>query len=169
MNPKLVQLSKIIADEGYPTQLLPASEQAPADQLIVQMEMEKTGWTINLELAFLNDLGKLPAGSEEVDFIQFFAPLPLDCPQDRVLDLVRFITLANNALPLVGFGCMETQGVVFFRYLMVVLNDQVRSDEIVETIMTIEYLIETFGQTLKDLADGNKTFEQIVAEDIQWA
>jgi hypothetical protein len=169
MNPKLIQLSKDITEDGSPTQLIPASPQAPADQLLVQLEIEKTGWELNLELAFINDLAQPQSKIENVDFLQFYVQLPFICQPDRIIDVVRFVTLSNNTLPLIGFGCLESQGMVFFRHLRLILDDQVRSDEVIETIFSIKYLIETFGQALKDLADGKKTFEQIVAEDIQWA
>jgi hypothetical protein len=169
MNELFPELVERLNDEGYSSRIIKADKDTPADQLIVALSLEHLDWDLHLEMACVGDLSQPKPDPDEIDFLQFFVPLPLQIQAEQLLDLIRFITLSNNALPMVGFGCTEAQGLVFFRHLMVIVNGKVDSEAVVETIRTIEYIIETFGKALDDLALGKRSYNQILTDDIRWA
>jgi hypothetical protein len=170
----LSDLAVYLNNEGYTTQEVPASEQAPADQLFVQLNPDPLDWDLHAELAFIGDLDPEKnldgnkEGENQIDYLQYFVLLPIVCPLEKAGDMSRLVTLANNALPLVGFSISENQGWVFFRHLMLCIDGKIDHRIVSETLMTMEYLIGTFGNALEDLASGTKTFDQILADDIQW-
>jgi hypothetical protein len=142
--------------------------------LIVQLSPDQLEWDLHAELAFVSDLDPENNSTEnkeeenQIDYLQFFVLLPINCPLERAGDMSRLVALANNAMPLVGFSISENQGWVFFRHLMICLDGKVDHKAVSETLLTMEYLIGTFGTTLEGLSSGTKTYDQILHDDIQW-
>ena len=177
MNKQITDLAQYLTAEEFTAQAMPASAQAPADQLIVQLEPERLNWKLHAELAFTSDLerakntgGAQPEEEDDNrDYLQFFVLLPLRFSPERAGDMSRLVAMINNTLPLIGFSISENQGWVFFRHMMLILDSKVDPAAVCENLTMIEYLIETFGRALDELSSGNKTLIQIVKDDIQWA
>lgn len=168
----LSDLAVTLNTEGFFTEEIPATAEVPVDQLLVQLDPHQLNWDLHLELAFIGDLDKRTPkekSSEKTDYLQFFVPLPVQCPAEKAGEMARLVALTNNALPMVGFGYAENQGWIFFRHLMVSVDSEVNHQAVLETIIMMEYLLETFGKCFSDLATGEKTLAQIVSDDVQWA
>lgn len=156
-------LEEELAGQGMDVSLIPASAEIPYDVLMVGIEAaedEAGAW--GLELSFLPNL------AEELDdtaLLQCFAALRIEVAGGAELPLVRLITLINAKLPLVGFGFLEPQGLVFFRHVLIVsTTNQGVSDQLVtESVFMIGYLLNTFANTITSVASGRESVEAAVA------
>ena len=157
-------LEEELSEQGFDASLLAASAEIPYDVVLVPIESveeEAGGW--NLELSFL------PSLEEELGdtaLLQCFAGLPVEVADGAELPLVRLIALINAKLPLVGFGYLEAQKLLFFRQVMMLsrLVQEVSDQLVVESIYMIGYLLNSFAQTFTGVASGKESVEEAVAK-----
>jgi len=150
-----------------------ADAETPFPKLSQAISLPDLNWELKIELMMVADLSlgqaeEQPDEANDLEFLQFFAPLPFTVAEVQAAEMARLVGLVNNFAPLMGFAYNESGGLVYFRHLMIVLDGQIDPETVEVSLDTIQYLIDTFGAALQDLASGARDLEKIVADDILW-
>ena len=156
-------LEEELNEQGFDVTLVPASTEIPYDVLLTPIEAldeQAQGWS--LELSFL------PTLEEELGdtaLLQYFAALPVALAEGAEPPLVRLIALINSKLPLVGFGYLEPQKLVFFRHVLMLSrpSPDVSNQLAIETIYMVGYLLNSFAATVTAVATGEESVEVALA------
>ncbi len=146
---KLTEISELFEKKGYAVSVEPATEISP-EQLLLMIDQDHP-----LRLSLLEDEGNL-------QFLQFFILFPFQV-RDKCFDpMARLIMSINATFDLGGFGIIERDHLVYYRYMYVW---ETFSQEVLETFFdSIVFLVETFAPGLKAVALGQKTVEQLQYE-----
>ncbi|MUG93197.1 hypothetical protein F7734_12450 [Scytonema sp. UIC 10036] len=152
-NPEISQLLPILQQNGFVTQLLPANNEFPNEQLFVALGTEHKYQTWKLEMLLL-------PGVDAPPLLQLFLLLPLEVKETVISDLVSVIVYLNDRLPLPGFGFNWQDGIIYYRLIVPCSNRELDGEAILGTIRMICYLVDEFVEILEDVAQGNKNQEQ---------
>jgi len=140
--------------QGFMTRVIPASDEVPADQLLVVLDEEAEPASWRVEMVFLPEL-------TEPYILQFFALLPIEVKEATLPNLARFILALNANLPLTGFELDEGSGWIYYRHLMPCPDNRALDVELtVDTMWLIHYVIDSFAPLLQDVVEGHKTLAQ---------
>ncbi len=169
----LENLQKQLEQRGLITVFSEADAATPFPKLSQAISLPDLNWDLKIELMMVADLAlgqaeEQPDEANDLEFLQFFAPLPFTVAEVQAAEMARLVGLVNNFAPLMGFAYNESSGLVYFRHLMIVLDSQIDPETVEVSLDTIQYLIDTFGAALQDLASGARDLEKIVADDIKW-
>jgi hypothetical protein len=138
---------------SFETHLIVASETAPMDQLVVLLAPDEKGRERSL---WLTPLPHLDQDLEEgLSLLQFFTTLPAQYVAETEIALEKLILQLNNTLPLGGFGLGQTEGVIYYRYVLMLGPDEATGGKIVgEVVMLINYLLDQFSNPIEDATRG---------------
>ena len=173
MNHLLENLQKQLDLRGLSTVFSEADASTPFPMLTQSISLADLDWELKIELMMVADLSlgptdEQPEEGNDLEFLQFFVPLPFMVAEVQAADMARLVGLINNFAPLMGFAYNESGGLVYFRHLMIVLDGQIDPETVEVSLDTIQYLIDTFGTALQDLASGARSLEKIIADDVTW-
>lgn len=144
---------------GVSTYLAKPTEAIPVQQLRVLMESKIGEQELACEIM---ELPELP----EPAVLQLFVPLPFFVEFEKVGDLARFLHMVNNALPLHGFGMMESSREVYFRQLLPYQENALDHQLVIESFFVFDASIGMFGDLIRRLATSENSFLQ-ATEDLQ--
>ena len=169
----LENLQKQLEQQGLSTVFSEADASSPFPKLTQAISLADLHWDLKIELMMVADLSlgqtdEQPEEENDLEFLQFFVPLPFSVAEAQAAEMARLVGLINNFAPLMGFAYNESGGLVYFRHLMIVLDTQIDPEIVEVSLDTIQYLIDTFGAALQDLASGARNLEKIIADDILW-
>jgi hypothetical protein len=151
--PQLAQIESALADE-FPVQALPPSDDAPLGQLAVALDPDEQGRDRAVYLLLVP-----PINDEDLYGLQYFAPLPFSVSDQDLGDLARLILLINTAVPLVGFGLSEENGMAFFRCILPAAQGRALDpSEALHTLWMIFSLLDRFSETIEAVAMGQKDY-----------
>lgn len=169
----LESLQKQLEQQGLSAVFSGADASSPFPKLTQAISLPDLDWDLKIELMMVADLSlrqtdEQPDEANDLEFLQFFVPLPFKVAEVQTAEMARLVGLINNFAPLMGFTYNESGGLVYFRHLMIVLAGQIDPETVEVSLDTIQYLIDTFGAALQDLASGARNLEKIIADDILW-
>jgi hypothetical protein len=169
----LENLQEQLELRGVITVFSKADASNPFPKLTQAIALPDLNWNLEIELMLVSDLSLAQAGEEadkenDLEFLQFFVPLPFSVAEAQAADIARLVGLINNFVPLMGFAYNESGGLVYFRHLLIALDGHIDPETVEVSLDTIQYLIDTFGAALQDLASGARSLEKIVADDVTW-
>lgn len=104
------------------------------------------------------------AWAKQLGFINFFIALPLTIQEDRVIDTGRVALMLNKVLPMPGFGVSEVDRAVFYQYTSLIKSHTLDTDLLLGILAMIVHLIDTHLPTFQEIAEGKKTFEELISE-----
>ena len=156
-------LEQDISARGFNVSFVPASTEIPYDVVLVVLETleeESFGWQLELSL--------LPIAEEDMEetaLLQCFVPLSVKVSPEAEQALMRIIVMLNSRLPVGGFGYLESDKMIFFRnVLMLMKHDLSASAALVnESIFMVGYLLNTFAETVASVASGQASVEEAVS------
>jgi len=136
----------------------------PIDRLVVEL-----GENLELEIFLGSDLlahldPEEDAGDDAVDYLQFHVTFPFVVKRSAVSELADLILLLNTGLPLVGLGLRASDRVAYYRHVQIVLDSRIDPRAVAETIGVIERIIGQYRPVLEQVASGEKSFREVLAD-----
>ena len=155
-------LHQDLLGKGMDPSFVESSEQIPYDTIVVPIEGrdETAGW--QLELSFLPVLDE---DSDDAALLQCFAGLPVEIAENSEWELIRLIAMLNSKLPLVGFGYLEQDKLLFFRHVLMLSKQDLGATEklVTEAIYMIGYLLNNFAPLVTALASGQQSLQEAIS------
>ncbi len=173
MSHLLENLQKQLEQQGLNAIFSEADASTPFPKLTQAISLPDLNWDLKIELMLVSDLSlgqtdEQPDEEDDLEFLQFFVPLPFTVAGAQAAEMARLVGLINNFAPLMGFAYNESGGLVYFRHLLIIVGGQIDPETVEVSLDTIQYLIDTFGAALQDLASGARNLEKIIDDDILW-
>ncbi|MEO1261794.1 MAG: hypothetical protein AAFZ15_23525 [Bacteroidota bacterium] len=156
-NNTLILLQQSLNVAGLATHLAEPTEAVPVYQLRVLLESKVAGEEVVCEIMLLPEL-------PEPAVLQLFVPFPFFVEFERIGELARFLHMVNNAMPLHGFGMMESSREVYFRQLLPFRQDALDHQLVIESFFVFDASIGLFVETIRQLAVSEITFDQATEE-----
>ena len=103
-------------------------------------------------------------GEGALQFIQFLIMIPLKIEQTQLADTQAFINLMNAVIELPGFGILDSERLPLFRYTMLCNRAEVDEELFVMTVGLILHTLDTYLETLEEIAQGHKRFAEFLSE-----
>ena len=96
------------------------------------------------------------------EMVQLLAFLPLQFKPNTVNDMARLLGFLNKELDVPGFGLDEDVGVVFFRAMIPVKEKLLEPTFLLGFLNAVQMACETFTPVIAAVAEGNRSFADIV-------
>ncbi|MEN3334205.1 MAG: hypothetical protein V7641_3570 [Blastocatellia bacterium] len=160
----LEHFSESLSRESYRTQLRPAGNGVPYDTLLVSIEsFEAENRVWRLEMSFLPGLED---DLEKVSILQCFVSLSDQMAEAHQAALNLLIVKLNAKLPIGGFGVLDHPRILFFKHNAMLPDDEpgVSYQIVHELVPMTTYLIALFSEPLIQVASGQKTAEEALAD-----
>lgn len=150
-----------VLEQDFDTELQPAGGDIPLERLLIGLENPQDD-----QQPFLLELAYVPGIEAELDdvgLLQYFVALD-DVAPASLEEARRLLPHINLNLPLVGFNLHEAGQYFYFRYVQVIPKEEGAQDGAVvqETVWLIHYLLHTYHDTLRAVANGQQTVEQVL-------
>lgn len=173
MSHLLENLQKQLEQQGLNAIFSEADASTPFPKLTQAISLPDLNWDLKIELMLVSDLSlgqtdEQPDEEDDLEFLQFFVPLPFTVAEISAAEMARLVGLINNFAPLMGFAYNESGRLVYFRHLLIVLDGHIDPEIVAVSLDTVQYLIDTFGAALQDLASGARNLQKIIDDDIMW-
>lgn len=144
----LKHLEKVLQKENFETRWVPSSHAAPMDQLVVALPSDKNNRVASLWLTPLPELEE--DFGEGISLLQFFAELPFQYRAETQSELGRLILELNNSLPVGSFGLRQPEGVIFYRYVLMLGPDRTAGGKLVtEVVLLINFLLGKYSERIE--------------------
>ena len=151
--PDLSSLLPAINEQGYTTEIMPPTDAAPVEQLLVFLNMDYRRRQRYVELVFVPEM-------EELTILQMFVLMPFEIEHSSISTLSRVLLQVNRLLPITGFGLSEHEGWAYFRYLMICPDGSLDPETTATAVWMIEHLLDRFTGLIEEVAKGGMTLEQ---------
>jgi len=163
----LTAIQKFFSDLGFETYLETATEETSFDQLFVSIGEDEEMRDLTLQVRLFDQI--LPEGVHRnalshPRFLDFFIVLPFEVEEKAIPAAARMVSLINKVTLLPGFMLSETDYLLYYRYIYPSLGEEILSSNIEMILRTIIYQMETFSTPLEDVAEGSKSYEEVVSE-----
>ncbi|MDP1836630.1 MAG: YbjN domain-containing protein [Chlamydiales bacterium] len=96
--------------------------------------------------------------------LQLLVFLPCNVPAERVSDMGRLLHMFNKELDVPGFGMDEMIGVVFFRCMVPVYEEEIPEAILESFLATFKTICQSFSPAVEALAAGAVTFDEMLAK-----
>jgi hypothetical protein len=150
MTKLLERLAKDLEVAGYQAQYQVSDKNQPLPHVLVKLASRQ------LALALASDAQKSQGEQvdSDVDYLQFFLPLSVAVKQQHVSETGALLAHLNATMPLVGFCLAQERTIVAFRHLMIIERDKVAGAIVAEAVDTIDFLVATYRDNIRDVASG---------------
>lgn len=168
----LAGLKTYFTSHGFDCDLLPKTEEREIEQLLVALGPDNKGRDLVLsvtsaELPLNQELfskNKVKDIKKTYHFLQLACCFPFKVEEKSLWEMARMILLLNKGLELPGFELSEVDGVVFYRYVLPIVNSHVEEPLLICLVGTIDFLVKGFMEQLEEIATGAKTAQQVIDE-----
>lgn len=165
-------LKTYFSSHGFDCDILPAKGEMEVEQLLVAMGPDHKGRDLILsvrsaELPLNQELFskyKVEGELKSYHFLQLASCFPFKVEETALWEMARMILLLNKGLELPGFELSEVDGIVFYRYVLPVVDKHVEEALLICLIGTIDFLMKGFLENLEQIAIGAKTAQQMIEE-----
>lgn len=121
----------------------------PSGQVITSFSIENTEYPMVVRI--------LPSG----ELVQLLTFIPVQVEEKAVVDLGRFLHLANKELDMPGFCVDEASLTVFYRIVIPAIGHELDPKVFKASVSTSELVCKTFGTIIMALAAGVMTWEEV--------
>ena len=154
IKPQINQLLKILNEE-FTAHLIEPAGDVGLEQIFIELPNDNKGRVRQLELVILPD-------EDGICFLQYFIAIPIAIQSEKINDLSRLVLKINSKLPLVGFGLLEDNPLLYFRCVVPCPNQPLSDDIYVHTAHTILYIIDNFGPIIESLVNGETDYNNCI-------
>lgn len=168
----LERFQKVLRDEEYDSSLIEATDVVPDERLLVflgidEREREKILEVTALQQEFFKELRMNELKEPDIFRIQFQVVFPFNVEPKATNQMASLICYLNRLIEIPGFEMNEIDLQLSYRYILMYGEKKFNQKLLLSIIGLIMLLIELFGSTLEEVAQGKKTFndllEQIIA------
>lgn len=167
----LTNIQSFFTHSGFESYLELASEEAPFDQLFVSIGRDEDMRDLTLQVRLYDQALPAKARPSKIShprFLDFFLVLPFEVEDATISATARMISLINKITFLPGFMLSETDCLLYYRYIYPNLGEEILSSNIDMIFRSILYQMETFTNPLEEVAQGIKTYEDVLLEANQY-
>lgn len=156
----------------FEVNLFELDEELPLQQLTVKFDADPVS---HMVIYFLSDLLKIEPNEDDkavidqlkegqTDLLQLFVRIPLDYSKQTVSDLARLMHMINWSTPLGYFGLNESQGTLYYRYVLECSNEAVDPALIADIVNGMEFYFSERFEILETIATGKQTLNEVLEE-----
>jgi hypothetical protein len=170
----LAGLKTYFSSHGFDCEILEKSAEFETEQLIVALGPDEKGRDLVLSVRssalpidqkqFSSSKEAVEGSTKSYNFLQFACCLPFKVQESALWEMARMILLLNKGLELPGFELSEVDGIVYYRYVLPVVDNHVEETLLICLFGTIDFLVKGFTDKLEQIATGAKTAQQLVEE-----
>lgn len=158
-------IQKALKSAEIDSELHRGPKELPLEEIVVPLGPDPRGEEMVMQIGLLNR----PVDGDQdetlkLQFIQFLIMVPLKIEDSRLADTQAFINLMNAVIELPGFGILDSERLPFFRYTMLCNHDEVDEELFVMTVGLILHILDTYLNSLEEIAQGKKHFADFLAE-----
>lgn len=167
----LDQLKDILEKESFECAVTPPTQKVPFQRLLVVLDLdhkkrERIVEIIANEQKVSSEFALPPLTSLPYRF-QFRIDLPFKIQNFALSQVSSLLLFLNQLLDLPGFELNELEGRVSYRYVWIAQAASLDKFSIMSIMGTIILNLALFADTIESLADGQKTFNDLLAQIIQ--
>lgn len=166
----LNSLAKFFEKQHITTKILEATENLPFGTLFITLGDEDAGQYI-IQIRILKqqmndkeDSIGMKQNPKGYCHLQFTLPIDTTIQDKSMSELGRLILLINRTCNLPGFEFSEIEKVLYYRHATLVSGNEIDPYLLVSIIGSMMLSLTTFGDYLKDVARGSKSFRDVVEE-----
>lgn len=168
----LENLKKMLVNEQFECSLEPELKAPPYGKILVflgndPLERERI-LEITVNHQMLGDAQKLPAASQYCR-IQFELKLPYMMKEHAGNEVASLLAFLNRMLELPGFELDEVNSRIYYRYVLLTAQGVEDKMMICGIIGAILMLLEIFSGTIEQVAEGSRSFNDLLEEMLQIA
>ncbi|WP_434222685.1 YbjN domain-containing protein [Limnospira platensis CENA597] len=147
----LQSIQSIIDGEEFTTSWEGATSEHPIDRILVLLSEEKQ---LLAELLFI----PVEEEVEDVHLLQFYVGLPGEVLPAAMSEIRQLLLRLNTTLPIGSFGIQEEEELLYFRYVLVIPQEEKLSAEtaIIQSLWLVFYLVESFAVPIQEVARGEQ-------------
>ncbi|MCE5319358.1 MAG: YbjN domain-containing protein [Parachlamydia sp.] len=157
-------IQKALKSAEIDSELQKGPKEFPLEEILVPLGADPRGEEMVMQIGLITR--PLEGDEEEgaLQFIQFLIMIPLKIEQPQLADTQAFINLMNAVIELPGFGVLDSERLPFFRYTMLCNREEVDEELFVMTVGLILHTLDTYLETLEEIAQGHKRFADFLSE-----
>ena len=164
------ELLKALEESDFEAELIMSTPDLPLAQILVPIGMDRMNHALTLQIGLqegpaaydpdqLNPVSKL-----QLQFLQFLVLIPFQISPRHLADTHTLIDSLNTVIELPGFGIFEVEKCPFFRYTLLCNHKKIDKELFVMTVGLIMYVIDTYLDTIEQIASGKRTLADIEAQ-----
>lgn len=168
INANLNEIKNLIEHLRYKCQILECSERIPIDQLIVELDrdaQDRSRFLViraaNQELSSQDALFGINSSPRNYQELQFIVTLPFFVKDEKIFEISRLILLLNKGIELPGFELSEVDHLIYYRYALIVPEDDLDERILLSLIGMIQLLLEAFTEIFEAVATSGLTFREV--------
>jgi hypothetical protein len=135
---------------GYPTELLPVSDELPVTSLVVDLGDD------DMDRRRFMTISIMPFGDDQfaaTEFIQFYVPMPYTAPPGTLDELGHAMAVINAAMAVGHFAVRGSE--LFYRYMLALDSSATIGDAMLgELFALLVFHQEHFSDYLEGVLDG---------------
>lgn len=167
----LERLEKLMSSENLDCALLDKTDEIPYDRLLIYLgndyKMRERVMEITLqEQEFGESLKKQPEKKSYLR-IQFQVPLSFQIRELFTQQVASLLLFLNRYLELPGLEMSEVDSKIFYRYVLLTDADAFDNKICLAIVGFITLILEVFTETIEKIADGSKTFNELLEDVIK--
>lgn len=167
----LDQLKDILEKESFECALTPATSKIPFKRLLVVLDLDDKKRERLVEIiAYEQKMSPefaLPQSSALPYRLQFRIDLPFKVQNLALSQVSSLLLFVNQLLDLPGFELNELEGRVSYRYVWIAQAPSLDPLSVMSIMGTLILNLALFADTIETLANGQITFNDLLAQIIQ--
>lgn len=157
-------VQKALKSAEIDSELQKAAKEFPFEEILVPLGADPRGEEMVMQIGLITRPLEGEEGEGALQFIQFLVMIPLKVEQAQLADTQAFINLMNAVIELPGFGILDSERLPLYRYTMLCNRDEVDEELFVMTVGLILHILDTYLETLEEIAQGHKRFADFLSE-----
>lgn len=146
----LVALAAAMAADGLLAGFEPATEELPADRVVVQFPVDGLDEPVLIQVTEIEHDRDAMSG---LDLFQVYAPIPTVLDDDEMAEAIAALPEINASTPLIGFSVSVEERFPYFRYVGLVPAGDEQAAVVVETVWLAGFALEQHAATFLESAD----------------
>lgn len=173
----LTGLKAYFSSHGFDCDILSQGEELKTEQLFVALGPDEKGRDLMLSIrsaelplnqALLQQEEKKQEEPKSYHLLQFACCFPFRVEEKAFGEMARMLFLLNQGLELPGFELSEAERIVYYRYVLPVVDKHIEEVLLISLFGTVDYLIKSFLPRLESIATGAKSAQELIDEANQF-
>lgn len=164
----LQNLEKILKESELDCSLEANVKAPPFGRLLVYLGQDakdrERAIEITAQMQELFDIFRKTATEKKFVRVQFEIPFPFEVKDSALFDTGSLLSYLNRLSELPGFELDEMSGKIFYRYVLLSAKTDIEKEIVLGILGVIMLLMDLYGEAIEKIANGEKTFEELLQE-----
>lgn len=157
-------IQKALKNAEIDSELQEGDNEFPLEEILVPLGPDPLGEEMVMQIGLIARPLEGEGEESALQFIQFLVMIPCKIEQPQLADTQAFINLMNAVIELPGFGLLDSERLPLYRYTMLCNRDEVDEELFVMTVGLILHTLDTYLETLEEIAQGRKRFADVLSQ-----